>query len=189
MRALDACVARVRGAIVLLFGYRHDIADEARFDEEFEFHVAMATEKNVRAGMSPAEARRAALLTFGGRTHMKEGAMEERRSRPLQDFVRDLRFGFRTLARERSFAIATIGTTALGIAAAVTVFSFVDALFLRPLRVPAGDRVVHVRYAGQHGERQWLGLEAARLLRQETRAFDVVAVHRSRAMLSEMINN
>lgn len=189
MHAFDACVARVRATIALLFGYRHDVADESRFDEEFEFHVAMATEKNVRAGMSPDEARRVALLAFGGRTHMKEGAMEERRSRPLQDFVRDLKFGFRTLGRERSFAIATIGTTALGIAGAVTVFSFVDALFLRPLRVPSGDRVVHVRYAGQHGERQWLGLDAARLLRQQTRSFDVVAVHRSRAMLNAIINN
>ena len=64
MRSLNRLIADSRAALALLIGRRNE---EARMDEEFAFHVDMATEKNIRAGMSPSEARRAALVMFGGR--------------------------------------------------------------------------------------------------------------------------
>ena len=73
---------------------------EPELDEEIQFHLDMQTEKNVRLGMSPEEARRAALVRFGGTERIKEEARDEYRSRPLEDFVQDLRYGVRSaLAR------------------------------------------------------------------------------------------
>ncbi|HEY6219328.1 MAG TPA: ABC transporter permease, partial [Gemmatimonadaceae bacterium] len=184
MRArLDRFFGRVRAATLLLAGHRDAHASRARIDEEFAFHVEMATKRYVAAGMSADEARRTALLDFGGTTRMTELVMDERRSRPLDDFVRDLRVGVRSLLRDRAFAAVTIATIGLGIAAVVTVMSFVDAIFLRPLSVPEASRLVHVYFDNEHGERGWLGLEGAKYLRDHSHSFDVVAAHRSRAMV------
>src|ERR1051325_11795206 len=120
MRArLDRFFARVRAATLLLAGHRAPHASRARIEEEFAFHVEMATKRYVAAGMSADEARRTALLDFGGTTRMTELVMDERRSRPLDDFVRDLRVGVRSLLRDRAFAAVTIATIGLGIAAVV----------------------------------------------------------------------
>jgi hypothetical protein len=60
---------------------------DAEMDEELRFHIEMATEKNLRAGMSPQEARRQALVAFGGVERFKEKTREERGVRPLEEFL------------------------------------------------------------------------------------------------------
>src|SRR3712207_1403364 len=77
---------------------------EDRLAEEIRFHVDMETEKNVRLGMSPADARSAALRSFGGRGRWSEAARDEYRSRPLADFAQDLRLAARSLRRYPLFA-------------------------------------------------------------------------------------
>jgi putative ABC transport system permease protein len=115
---------------------------EQRLDDEIRFHVDMQTGKNLRAGMAPDEARAAALRSFGGRDRWTEAARDEYRSRPLEDFVKDLRHAARSLRRNPVFGTVTVLTLAIGIGATTAIFSAVDAYLLRPLPFPQSERLV-----------------------------------------------
>src|SRR5690606_13052537 len=98
MSWLHAARTRLR----LLFARR---GAEARMDEEFRLHIELETEKNVRAGMDPREARRRALLAFGGVERHREAMRDGRGARWLDDLVRDLRHAARGLARTPGFTL------------------------------------------------------------------------------------
>jgi putative ABC transport system permease protein len=117
---------------------------ESGLDEEIRFHIDRQTEKNLRLGMSPSEARRQALVKFGGVERAKEGTRDEFRPRVLEDFSRDLRYGLRTLMRARGFATVSILTLGLGIGGAAAVFSVVHGVLLKPLAFPRPDRIVRL---------------------------------------------
>src|SRR5262245_54845521 len=119
-------------------------AMERGMDEEMRFHIEQQTEKNIRAGMSPDEARRAALLSFGGMERFKEEAREESRPRRLEDLAQDLRFGLRTLARNPGFTLVAVLTLALGIGANTAIFSVVDGVLLRPVPLHNAGRLMMV---------------------------------------------
>ena len=78
---------------------------ERGLSEEIRFHIDQQTEKNLRAGMEPAEARRRALVRFGGVERIKEETRDEFRANLLEDFVRDIRYGARALRRTPAFSI------------------------------------------------------------------------------------
>jgi putative ABC transport system permease protein len=117
---------------------------ESGLDEEMRFHVDQQTEKFRRAGMSPDEARRQALLKFGGVERLKERAREEIRPALLEDSVRDIRHGFRLLRRAPGFTAAALVTLALGIGATSAIFSVVRTVMLEPLPYQEPDRIVAV---------------------------------------------
>ena len=174
---------RARSASRLAAGLFGRTRRDAELEEELEFHVARSTERNVRRGMSPDEARRSALAALGGRTHWAEQTRDEQRSRFLDDFVRDVAYGTKALRRNPGFAIGALLTVALALAATTTVFSFVNAVYLRPLDVPEAKRVVRI-YGGDHPELDLqLGFPAYQLLRSRAHAFDLVAAHYSTAPL------
>jgi hypothetical protein len=77
----------------------------------------MQTERNIAGGMSRDEARRAALVAFGGRERFGEAARDEVRSLPLEELHRDVRLSLRALRGAPAFAVAAILTLALGIGA------------------------------------------------------------------------
>jgi putative ABC transport system permease protein len=79
-----------------------------RLDEEIRFHLDQQTEKNRRAGMTPDEARRQALLRFGGLEPVKESTRDEIRPALLEDSVRDIRHGGRVLRAPGSTAAAVV---------------------------------------------------------------------------------
>ena len=87
---------------------------EPELDEEIRFHLDMEAARNVRLGMAPGAARRAALLRFGGPEQIKEAVRDEYRSRPLEDFVHDLRYGIRSAFRVPLFSL-------LGLAGAIEI--------------------------------------------------------------------
>jgi predicted permease len=120
---------------------RHDDVQD-RLDDEVRFHIDMQTQRNVERGLEPVEARRLALLEFGGRERYQEAARDEFRSRPLEELVRDLRSSVRTIRRQPGFALATTLTMAIGIAATASIFSVADAFLFRPLPFKDADRIV-----------------------------------------------
>jgi predicted permease len=113
-------------------------------DQEMRFHLEMEVEANLRRGMPLRQARREALLRFGGVERFKERARDERGGRVLDDLSQDLRFTLRKLRRSPGFALVVLLTLALGIGANTAIFTLVDSILLRPLPFPAPDRLVRV---------------------------------------------
>jgi putative ABC transport system permease protein len=117
-------------------------AVEAELDEEIRLHLDLETERNVALGMEPAEARRRALLAFGGVEAAKEAHRDGRGARWLEDLLADTRHALRHLRRRPVFALTAVATLTLGIAANLTIFSAVEAVILRPLPFADPDRLV-----------------------------------------------
>jgi putative ABC transport system permease protein len=111
-------------------------------DDEITSHLAEATEGYIEQGLSPEQARRAALRSFGGVTQAKEVYRHVRSFISLDDTARDLRHTVRTLRRSPGFTMVTVVTLALGIGATTAIFSVVNGVFLRPLPYPNAERLM-----------------------------------------------
>jgi predicted permease len=111
-------------------------------DEEMQFHLAQSIELNLGAGMKPKEARRRALIEFGGVEAAREQCHEQRPSWWVESVTQDCRYALRGFRRNPVFAITVIVTLALGIGATTAVFSVVDRILFRSLPYAHDDRLV-----------------------------------------------
>jgi predicted permease len=145
MRAWRAALLRIRG----LFGrqtHDRDVNDE--IDAHLQFHI----DDNLRSGMPPDQARREALLRFGG-VRLAHEQQRDRRGFPALDaLIRDLRYAARLLAKHPAFAGAAILTLALGIGANTAMFSFADATAFRPPDVPRAGELVRLFTSSKDAE-------------------------------------
>ena len=110
---------------------RRDKAD-LELSEELQFHLQNQIDEYLARGMNAEEARRAALLSLGGVEQVKEQCRETRRVALIENFLRDVHFGFRMLRRSPGFSILAVLCLTLGIGANGAVFSWVEGLLLRP---------------------------------------------------------
>jgi hypothetical protein len=143
MRTLRALASRVRGAF-------RSARDERDFEAQIQADIALHVEDAIRAGASPEEARRQALVKFGGLDAARE-AWRDRRGLPfLETLVRDITQALRVLGRNKGWSAVAIASLALGVGASAAVFSAANALLLRKMPVPDPDSIVTLRWEGQN---------------------------------------
>src|SRR5215813_4816307 len=111
---------------------------------EFESHLQMHIEDNMRAGMTREEARRQALVKFGGMEAAKESVRETSRMIWLETALQDLRYALRGLRLNPGFATTAILSLALGIGSSVAIYTVADNLLLRPLPYPGASELAMV---------------------------------------------
>jgi putative ABC transport system permease protein len=116
----------------------------SELDQELRFHVEQSTERNVAGGMTSEEARRQALIEFGGVERAREQTYEQRPGWWLGTVAQDVRYALRGFRRNPVFTIALIATLAVGIGATTAVFSVVDRILFRSLPYAHDDRLVSV---------------------------------------------
>jgi len=145
-----AALTRVRE----LFRRRSRFAAEQ--NEEFTFHLEMETAENIRRGMSEVEARRAALVRFGGMQRFREDTSDARGVVALDNLARDARFAFRRLHRAPGFAAGVIVTLGIGIGTAAGIGTIVYGVLFRELPFNRPDQLVrvgfHIEEVGTQGD-------------------------------------
>ncbi|MGZ4845298.1 MAG: ADOP family duplicated permease [Candidatus Angelobacter sp.] len=143
MKALWRVWARVTGL------FRRNWQDR-EMAQEFESHLEMHIDDNIRAGMSPEQARREALVKFGGVEAAKESVRETSRLLWIETAARDVRYALRGLRLNPGFATTAVLSLTLGIGASVAIYTVADNLLLRPLPYPEAKQLVMLYELNPH---------------------------------------
>lgn len=150
--------------------------DEEILRAEIEDHIARQTADNLRTGLTATEARRQALLKFGGVDAIKEMYRDQRGLPFMETVLRDMRHTLRRLRRTPAFTAAVLLTLALGIGANTAIFGVIDSILIRPLAYPNADALVAIRLAapGMPGLPRNIGCSVSMYFtyREENRTFE-----------------
>ncbi len=117
---------------------------ERELDSEIRFHLEALVKEKTRAGLSPEQARREAMLEFGGGEQVKEECRQVHRIVSIETTLANLKSAFRFLRKSPGFSLTVVLTLALGIGANSGVFSAIDAILLRPLPFPHAGQLVEL---------------------------------------------
>ena len=136
-----------RAALARLFElFRNRSRVDAEQTEEFRFHIDMETAENIRRGMTESEARRAAVLRFGGQQRFAEETRDARGVVAIDNLVRDARYALRRIRRAPAFATGVIATLGIGLGTAVGIGAIVYGVLIRGLPFANPDQLVHVSF-------------------------------------------
>jgi macrolide transport system ATP-binding/permease protein len=117
--------------------------------EEWEFHIDLRTQENIRRGMTPEEARRSAERHFGNSGYIKDVSWDVRGGGGLEVLWQDLRFGARQLRRSPGFTFVALVSLGLGIGANAAIFSLISTFLLRPLPIAHPEQVFAIHQGKQ----------------------------------------
>lgn len=135
---------RLRAYLLRIAGVVPSKRRERELADELDSHLQMHVDDNIRAGMSPEQARREAILKLGGVEPTKE-AWRDRSTVPLvENLLRDIRFATRQLRKNPGFTATAILMLSLGVCASVAMFAFVEAALIRPLPYRNPEQLVGV---------------------------------------------
>jgi predicted permease len=116
----------------------------AEFDAELRSHIEMHTEDGIRAGLSPEEARRRALVRLGGAEQVRQAYREQATNLSLEGIFQDVRFALRQMRKAPGFTLTGVLTLALGIGANAVIYALVDSILLRPLPYAHQEQLVRI---------------------------------------------
>jgi predicted permease len=157
------------------FWYRNH--RDSDLDQEVAAHLELAVEDNLRRGMTAEEARRVALVQFGGVAQAGERRREARALPWLDILNQDLKFTLRTLHRDRGFAVIAVLILGLGIGANIAVFSVVNTILLRPLPFHDPQQLVRILMKDPSGGESGMtySADATQQYQQQNRSFQSVS--------------
>jgi putative ABC transport system permease protein len=150
---------------------------DSDLDQEVHSHLDLLADENLRAGMTPEEAQRAARIELGGIEQVKEQVREQRLGNWFSSVFSDCRFALRMLRKSPAFTFIAILTLTLGIGANTAIFSFADMLLNHPVALRHMDRLVSVNERKATGEEMLLAPANFRDLRAETTSFESLAAY------------
>lgn len=163
----------LRDRLRALFG-REQVIEQ--IDREMRAHVRLQVEANIEAGMSPDEAERQALRSFGNVPKARDAAYDVRGGGLLETVTQDIRYGARVLAKHKAFTIVAVVTLALGIGANTAIFSVVNELLLRPLPFRDPERITTLWEISPEGRHQNTTSRANfRAWREQSSSFEYMA--------------
>ncbi len=168
MRSLRAFALRFRG---LFASSRED-----DFSAELDSHVALDTERGVRSGLDPQEARRQALIRLGGAEQTRQAHRDRRTLLWLEDLLQDARFGLRMMARNPSFTVVAVLTLAIGIGATTAIFSAIKPILIDPLPYPRAARLMMLWEMNANGKPMPVTYGTFLGLQQQNRSLASMAV-------------
>ncbi len=134
----------LRAWLLRVLGVVRPRGGEQDFAEELQSHIDLHTADNIRAGMTPDEARRRALAKLGSVAAVQEAQRDRRGLPALESIAQDLRYAIRGLARTRGFALACVMTLALGIGVNSAIFSVVNAVLFAPLPYERPEQLITI---------------------------------------------
>jgi len=162
-------------ARLLNLGTAH--AQDERLREEIEGHIALQTAENIRAGLSPVEARRQAILKFGGVEAIKQDYRAKRGLPLVENLLQDARFAIRGLRRTPGLTAFVVVTLALGIGMTSATFSMVDALIFRPYPVPHPGNIATLVSTTRDSPFDNFSYREYREIRDKTTSYDGVIAY------------
>ena len=135
---------RVRSAVLRLTSLFRRERLERQLDAEMESHLQLHIDDKLKAGMTPVEARRQAIIALGGVEQVKEQYRDRRGLPSLEAFLQDVHFAGRMLRKQPAFTLSALSMLTLGLALTAGTYTVFNGLYVRGWPVPDSDRVFRV---------------------------------------------